>query len=61
MSIYDYKVKTQDGEEISMDCYKGKTLLIVNTAKDGWIFFCPIRHAVILSALNIMNGFMQRQ
>ena len=25
MSIYDYKVKTQDGEEISMDCYKGKT------------------------------------
>ena len=32
MSIYDYKVKTQDGEEISMDCYKGKTLLIVNTA-----------------------------
>ncbi len=32
MSIYDYKVKTQDGEEISMDCYKRKTLLIVNTA-----------------------------
>lgn len=32
MSIYDYKVKAQDGEEISMDCYKGKTLLIVNTA-----------------------------
>lgn len=32
MSIYDYKVKTQDREEISMDCYKGKTLLIVNTA-----------------------------
>ena len=28
MSIYDYKVKTQDGEEISMDCYKGKTLSV---------------------------------
>ena len=26
MSIYDYKVKTQDGEEISMDCYKGKDI-----------------------------------
>ncbi len=27
MSIYDYKVKTQDGEESPLDCYKGKTLL----------------------------------
>lgn len=40
---------------------KENTLLVNGAAKDGWIFFCPIRHAVILSALNIMNGFMQRQ
>lgn len=32
MSIYDYKVKGQDGTEISMDKYKGQVLLIVNTA-----------------------------
>lgn len=32
MSIYDYKVKEQDGTEISMDRYKGQVLLIVNTA-----------------------------
>lgn len=32
MSIYDYKVKEQDGTEISMDKYKGQVLLIVNTA-----------------------------
>ncbi|WP_085829310.1 glutathione peroxidase [Clostridium massiliodielmoense] len=32
MSIYDFKVKTIDGEEISLDKYKGKVLLIVNTA-----------------------------
>ena len=32
MSIYDFKVKKQDGEEISLSEYKGKVLLIVNTA-----------------------------
>lgn len=32
MSIYDYKVKGQDGTEISMDKYRGQVLLIVNTA-----------------------------
>ena len=32
MSIYDYKVKAQDGSEVSMADYKGKVLLIVNTA-----------------------------
>ena len=32
MSIYDYKVKEQDGTEISMDRYKGQVLLIVNMA-----------------------------
>lgn len=30
--IYDYKVKTIDGNEVSMVDYKGKVLLIVNTA-----------------------------
>ncbi|MBQ4575343.1 MAG: glutathione peroxidase [Clostridia bacterium] len=32
MSIYDYKIKAQDGRKISMEEYKGKVLLIVNTA-----------------------------
>jgi len=32
MSIYDFSAKTIDGEEKSLDDYKGKTLLIVNTA-----------------------------
>ena len=32
MSIYDFNVKTIDGEEISMSKYKGKVLLIVNVA-----------------------------
>ena len=30
--IYDYKVKDMQGNEVSMADYKGKTLLIVNTA-----------------------------
>ncbi|MGO1580211.1 MAG: glutathione peroxidase [Peptoniphilaceae bacterium] len=32
MSIYDYKVKDAEGREVSMSDYKGKVLLIVNTA-----------------------------
>lgn len=32
MSIYDFKVKTIDGNEITLNKYKGKVLLIVNTA-----------------------------
>lgn len=32
MSIYDYKVKDKNGSEVSMEDYKGKVLLIVNTA-----------------------------
>ena len=32
MSIYDYKLPTPDGGEISMEDYRGKVLLIVNTA-----------------------------
>ena len=31
-SIYDFKVKAQDGSEVSLSDYKGKVLLIVNTA-----------------------------
>lgn len=34
MSIYDFKVKAQDGKEVSLDEYKGKVLLIVNTATE---------------------------
>lgn len=32
MSIYDFEVKTMDGELRSLSDYKGKVLLIVNTA-----------------------------
>ena len=32
MSIYDFKVKTQDRSEVSLNDYQGKVLLIVNTA-----------------------------
>lgn len=32
MSIYDFKVKAQDGSEVSLSDYKGKVMLIVNTA-----------------------------
>ena len=33
-SIYDFKVKAQDGSEVSLADYKGKVLLIVNTATE---------------------------
>ncbi|MBQ8803856.1 MAG: glutathione peroxidase [Tyzzerella sp.] len=32
MSIYDFTVKAQDGSEVSLENYRGKVLLIVNTA-----------------------------
>ena len=32
MSVYDFKVKTIDGKDASLADYKGKALLIVNTA-----------------------------
>lgn len=32
MSIYDFTVKAQDGGEVSLADYKGKVLLVVNTA-----------------------------
>ena len=31
-SIYDFVVKAQDGSDVSLDTYRGKVLLIVNTA-----------------------------
>lgn len=32
MSVYDYSIKLANGNEISLSEYKGKTLLLVNTA-----------------------------
>ena len=32
MGIYDYKVTARDGSEVSLSDYKGKVILIVNTA-----------------------------
>lgn len=34
MSIYEFKAKTLDGNEISLDKYKGDVMLIVNTASE---------------------------
>ncbi len=34
MSIYDFKVKTIDGQETTIGTYRGKALLIVNVASD---------------------------
>ena len=31
-SVYEFKVKSIDGQDVSLDTYKGKVLLIVNTA-----------------------------
>ena len=33
-SVYDFKVKDMDGNEVSLSDYKGKVLLIVNTATE---------------------------
>ncbi|AAK79516.1 glutathione peroxidase [Clostridium acetobutylicum] len=32
MSVYDFKAKTIEGKEVSLDTYKGKVLIIANTA-----------------------------
>jgi glutathione peroxidase len=32
MSIYNFSVKSMDGQEVSLEKYKGKVLIIVNTA-----------------------------
>jgi glutathione peroxidase len=34
MTIYDFKVITIDGDEVSLEQYKGKVLVIVNTASE---------------------------
>ncbi len=34
MSVFDYSVKSIDGKDVALSQYKGKTLLIVNTASE---------------------------
>lgn len=34
MNVHDFKVKTNDGAELSLSQYRGKALLIVNTASE---------------------------
>ncbi len=34
MNLYEFNVKNQNGEEVSLSKYKGKTLLIINTATE---------------------------
>ena len=33
-SIYDFKATRLNGEEVELDAYRGKVLLIVNTASE---------------------------
>jgi len=57
MNVYDFKVKTIDGEMVSLEKYKGKVLLIVNVAsKCG---FTPQYEGLeALHAKYKDNGFM---
>lgn len=32
MNVYDFTVKAQDGSEVALEAYRGKVLLVVNTA-----------------------------
>ena len=34
MNIYDFTVKAQDGSAVSLESYRGKVLIIVNTATE---------------------------
>lgn len=34
MNVYDFAVKAQDGTEVALSDFRGKALLIVNTATD---------------------------
>lgn len=34
MNLYDFKVETMDNKEVDLSVYKGKTILIVNTATE---------------------------
>ena len=44
-SVYDFEVKDADGKMVSLNAYKGKVLLIVNTAtKCGFTF--PVINSV---------------
>ncbi|AUX46318.1 uncharacterized protein SOCE26_078230 [Sorangium cellulosum] len=40
MSIYDFTVKTIDGQDRSLGDYRGKVLLVVNTASECG-YRCP--------------------
>ncbi len=32
MTIYNFEIKKQNGEEITLEAFRGKVILIVNTA-----------------------------
>ena len=40
--IYDYRITTGKGEELNLADYKGKVIMVVNTAT-GWRFYASIR------------------
>ena len=38
MNVYEFTVKAQDTSEVSLSDYRGKVLLIVNTADRLWFY-----------------------
>ena len=59
--LYEIKVKNQSGEEVSLETFKGKVLLIVNTAtKCGFpedrMIFCDSMKDVISHACSLAEA-----
>ena len=46
MNIFDFTVKTPDGGQVKLEDYRGKVILIVNTATGCRIFMSCTRRMV---------------
>ena len=42
MTLYDFKVKDYKGNEVSLEQYKGKVLLIIQKKEKPFLFFMQI-------------------
>jgi len=54
LNIYDFKVKAQNGSEVSLSDYKGKVLLIVNTAQDVALLLNMMNYRIFI--MSSMTG-----